>query len=307
MTIYSVRHTTTYRYKKPVAFGDHRMMLSPREDPDQRLLDLDLQIDPKPSALRWSRDVFGNRIAIAQFASRAATLRFQSTMRIAHAHTDIIDAEIEDFARNCPFNYDTEDMPHLVQFIKRDSTGPDDPVREWAHSLLRTAAVTATRAVLVHLVRSIHGAFKYNARHEKGIQDPRDTLALRTGSCRDTALLMIDALRSLGFGARFVSGYLHVRSSAGAHAHGGNTHAWVQACVPGCGWIDFDPSSGVVGNRGLLRVAVVRDPRHAIPLQGVWIGSPGDCLDMKVEVRVSEVEESGDQKLLPRSTRPLLA
>jgi transglutaminase-like putative cysteine protease len=307
MTIYSVRHITTYRYKKPVAFGEHRMMLSPREDPDQRLLDLNLEIDPKPSALRWSRDVFGNRIAIAHFATQAATLLFQSTMRIAHALTDIVDAEIEDFARHCPFAYGAEDMAHLVQFIERSGPDRDDKVRQWAQSMMCSAAATGTRAALVHLTRSIHETFKYVARHEKGIQDPLATLSMRTGSCRDMAFFMIDALRSLGLAARFVSGYLHVRSCAGGHARGGNTHAWVQAYVPGCGWIDFDPSSGIVGNRGLVRVAVVRDPRHAIPLRGVWIGRPGDSLDMKVEVKVSAAEESPSLGLMPPSTRPLPA
>lgn len=307
MTIYSVRHITTYRYKKPVAFGEHRMMLSPREDPDQRLLDLNLEIDPKPSGLRWSRDVFSNRIAIAHFAAQAATLRFQSTVRIAHALTDIVDAEIEDFARTCPFAYGAEDMPHLVQYIERSVPDTGDEVRQWAQSALSTAGAIGTRAALVQLTRSIHETFKYVARHEKGIQNPLDTLRMRTGSCRDMAFFMIDALRSLGFAARFVSGYLHVRSCAGGHARGGNTHAWVQAYVPGCGWIDFDPSSGIVGNRALVRVAVVRDPRQAIPLQGVWIGCAGDCLDMKVEVRVSATEEGENLRFAPPSTSALPA
>jgi transglutaminase-like putative cysteine protease len=306
MTLYSVRHITTYHYKKPVAFGEHRMMLSPREDHDQRLLDLNFEIEPKPNALRWSRDVFGNRIAIAQFSARAATLRFESTMRIAHALTDIVDEEIEEFARDYPFAYGAEDLPHLLHFIERHRPDPDNEVKEWAHGVLRSGAATGTRAALAHLTRSIHETFKYVARHEKGIQDPLVTLNMRSGSCRDMALFMIDALRSLGLAARFVSGYLHVRSCAGGHARGGNTHAWVQVYVPGCGWIDFDPSSGIVGNRGLVRVAVVRDPRHAIPLQGVWVGCPGDCVGMKVEVRVSAAE-SERLGLVPQGTRALPA
>jgi transglutaminase-like putative cysteine protease len=290
MTIYCVRHTTTYRYKQPVAFGEHRMMLSPREEHDQRLLDLDLEITPQPTHLRWARDVYGNRIAVAHFSGRAKTLRFESTMRVAHSLSDILDADIEDCARSFPFTYGAEDAPHLVQFIERHGADPDHQVEHWARNFLRTSGLTNTRALLLHLNRTIHETFKYAARHEKGIQDPLVTLKIGSGSCRDLAVLMIDAARSLGLAARFVSGYLHVRNTAEGRARGGNTHAWVQVYLPGCGWVDFDPSSGIVGNRGLVRAAVARDPRQAIPLSGVWIGSPCDNLGMTVSVSVTAAE-----------------
>jgi transglutaminase-like putative cysteine protease len=98
---------------------------------------------------------------------------------------------------------------------------------------------------------------------------------------------MIAALRALGIAARFVSGYLHVEDDDD-RLTGGNTHAWVQAYVPGPGWVDFDPSSGMIGNRNLVRVAVVHEPREAIPLQGTWIGTASDHLVMKVAVRVAQ-------------------
>jgi transglutaminase-like putative cysteine protease len=97
---------------------------------------------------------------------------------------------------------------------------------------------------------------------------------------------MIEALRSLGIAARFVSGYLHLADDDDARVTGGNTHAWVQAYVPGPGWVDFDPSNGMVGNRNLVRVAVAHDPSEAIPLQGTWIGRASDHLAMKVAVKV---------------------
>jgi transglutaminase-like putative cysteine protease len=285
MTVYSIRHVTTYRYKQSVAFGEHRMMLAPREEPDQRILDLNLEIDPEPSDLRWSRDVFGNRIAVAHFAERAATLRFESIMRVEHALSDFDEADIEDSARRYPFTYAREDLPHLAHFIERQAADPDGKISHWARSFLSGDAPTNTRELLIEITERIHRAFAYAPRHEKGVQDPLVTLSLRSGSCRDLAILMIEALRSLGFAARFVSGYLYVRKQA--RAGGGNTHAWVQVYLPGCGWVDFDPSSGAAGNRGLIRVAVVSDPRQAIPLHGVWIGRPRDHLGMKVEVRVT--------------------
>jgi transglutaminase-like putative cysteine protease len=98
---------------------------------------------------------------------------------------------------------------------------------------------------------------------------------------------MIDAVRSLGMAARFVSGYLHIPGDDKGYGGGGNTHAWAQIYLPGPGWVDFDPSNGIVGNRGLVRVAVVRDPRQAIPLYGTWTGIRSDFLGMNVEVAVT--------------------
>jgi transglutaminase-like putative cysteine protease len=98
---------------------------------------------------------------------------------------------------------------------------------------------------------------------------------------------MIDAVRSLGMAARFVSGYLHIPDDDKGYVGGGNTHAWAQVYLPGPGWVDFDPSNGIVGNRDLVRVAVVRDPRQAIPLYGTWTGIRSDFVGMTVEVAVT--------------------
>jgi transglutaminase-like putative cysteine protease len=135
------------------------------------------------------------------------------------------------------------------------------------------------------MTRTIRRTFQHVARHEKGTQDPIHTLELGSGSCRDLAVLMIAAVRSLGLAARFVSGYLRLGDDDHQTA-GGNTHAWVQVYIPGPGWVDFDPSSGTAGNQNLVRVAAVPGPREAIPLQGTWIGNASDHLAMKVAVKV---------------------
>src|ERR1700733_166715 len=298
MTIYSVRHVTTYRYRQSVAFGEHRMMLSPRDDPDQRLLDLNLEIDPQPSDLRWSRDVFGNRIAIAHFSERAATLRFESVMRVEHSLSEFAEADIEDTARSYPFTYPQEELPHLEHFIEPHSADPEGKIKAWAQGFLKSDGPTHTRALLVEMTERIRERFSYTTRHEKGVQDPLVTLAALSGSCRDMAMLMIEGVRSLGMAARFVSGYLYVRKQG--RTRSGNTHAWVQVYLPGCGWVDFDPSSGSIGNRGLVRVAVVRDPRQALPLHGVWMGRPRDSLGMKVDVRVTLISASKGARAQPQ-------
>jgi transglutaminase-like putative cysteine protease len=296
MTILTVRHITTYQYKQPVSFGEHRMMLRPREDHDQRLLELKLEITPKPTNLRWIRDVFGNHVAIARFAGRAEALRFDSTIRLDHSPADVVDTDIEDFARAYPFIYGAEDLLDVVRFIDRHYSEPDHQLDQWVHQFLRKGGSTNTRALLVNLNRTIKNTFIHVARHEKGIQDPLHTLKIGSGSCRDLAMLMIEAVRSLGMAARFVSGYLHVPDD-NSFAGGGNTHAWVQVYLPGPGWVDFDPASGIVGNRDLVRVAVVRDPRQAIPLHGTWTGFPADNLGMTVEVNVTAAEAEGTNRL----------
>jgi transglutaminase-like putative cysteine protease len=291
MPILTVRHVTTYHYKKPVAFGEHRMMLRPRDDDDQKLLESELRITPEPSQLTWTKDIFGNHVATACFAERASELRFNSTMHLDHVPGDFHAADIDDFARTYPFAYATEDRSDLARFIAPVS--PHWELDRWAAKFLRQDGSADTRELLVDLTRTINQNFKHVARHEKGTQDPIKTLKLGSGSCRDLAVLMIGALRSLGIAARFVSGYLNLDDDDDDRVTGGNTHAWVQVYVPGPGWVDFDPSSGMVGNRNLVRVAVVREPREAIPLQGTWIGTASDHLAMDVAVKVITAADGG--------------
>jgi transglutaminase-like putative cysteine protease len=301
MTILIVRHITIYRYKHPVSFGEHRMMLRPRESLDQRVLDLRLEISPKPTDVRWTHDVFGNDVAVARFAGRARALRFDSTVRIDQSPADVVDTDIDGFARTYPFTYGSEEMPDLMRFIERRSS--DLRFEQWVRQFLGSDGSITTRALLTNMTRTINQTFTYVARHEKGIQNPLITLEIGRGSCRDLAMLMIEAVRSLGLAARFVSGYLHVRNgNVDRHAGGGNTHAWLQVYLPGPGWVDFDPTSGIVGNHDLIRVAVVRDPRQATPVQGTWIGSPSDSLGMTVEVNVAAAKA---KRVQPAPTRQL--
>ena len=297
MPILTVRHVTTYHYKQPVAFGEHRMMLRPRDDDDQKVIESELRITPEPSQLAWTKDIFGNHVATARFADRASELRFDSTIHLDHAPGYPHAADIDGSARTYPFAYAAEDRSDLARFI-----APLPPHREldrWAAKFLRQDGSANTRELLLDLTRAINRSFKHVARHEKGTQDPIKTLKLGSGSCRDLAVLMIAALRSLGIAARFVSGYLNLDDDDD-QVTGGNTHAWVQVYVPGPGWVDFDPSSGAVGNRNLVRVAVVREPREAIPLQGTWIGTASDHLTMKVAVKVITAARPTGRRDRPR-------
>jgi transglutaminase-like putative cysteine protease len=284
MPILSVRHVTTYHYNQPVAFGEHRMMLRPRDDDDQKVLESELEITPTPKQLAWMRDVFGNHVATAHFADRASELRFVSNIRLDHAPVEFRATDIKDFARTYPFAYAAEAWLGLERFI--GPLSPHPAIDRWSATFFRKDGSADTHGLLVDMTQTIRRTFKHMARHEKGTQSPTQTLQLRSGSCRDLAMLMIAALRSLGIAARFVSGYLNL-ADYDDRGVGGNTHAWVQAYVPGPGWVDFDPSSGMIGNENLVRLAVVHQPHEAIPLEGTFIGFASDHLAMNVAVKVA--------------------
>jgi transglutaminase-like putative cysteine protease len=286
MPVITVHHVTTYRYRQPVAFGEHRLMLRPRDSHDQKLLDTGLLITPQPADLRWLHDVFGNSVAIARFAGRASELRFDSLIRLEHHSENTRDFAVEDYARHYPFTYGAAEMPDLLRSIERQYLDPDRAIDKWARQFLRPDGGADTVEMLAAMTETIRADFTYAARDESGIQDPVRTLREASGSCRDFSVLMMEAVRSLGFAAHFVSGYLHVREGAAARGAGA-THAWLSVYLPGAGWVEFDPTNGIVGSRDLIRVAVVRDPRQAVPVSGSWIGFPSDYLGMTVEVVVT--------------------
>jgi len=287
MQLLTVRHVTIYRYRRPVSFGEHRMMLRPRDSYDQRLIEVRLDITPQPIALHWVHDVFGNCVAIARFSETAQELRFDSTIRLDHSPTNALDFELEDYARIYPFTYPADESPDLLRLIERLYLDPGRVVDRWARQFLRNDGPTGTLELLGTMTRAINTQFVYLRREEPGTQDPVSTLEMGKGSCRDFALLMMEAARSLGLAARFVSGYLYVPASDGRRVGGGATHAWLEIYLPGAGWMEFDPTNGIIGNRDLIRVAVVRDPRQAVPLTGTWTGDPSDLIGMDVEVSVN--------------------
>ena len=292
MKLLAVRHVTTYRYKQPVSFGEHRMMLRPRDSYDQRLIEARLEITPEPSALNWTHDAFGNCVAIARFSHRAAELSFDSMIRLDHEPNNALEFELEDYALDYPFSYSAEEIPDLSRCIERQYLDRDRDVDRWARQFLRKQGTTGTRDLLAAMTHAIHERFTYAARVEAGTQDPAATLKLGSGSCRDFALLMMETVRSLGLAARFVSGYLVPSGRVDQKRLGGEaTHAWCEVYLPGAGWVEYDPTNGLIGNEDLIRVAVVRDPRQAVPVSGTWTGFPSDFIDMTVDVAVTPDED----------------
>lgn len=290
MPLLTIHHVTTYRYQQPVSLGEHRIMMRPREAFDQHLLSARLEIDPPPSELRWLHDVFGNAVAIALFQQRASRLVVTSEMTLDHAPIAQKQVDVEAYARLFPFTYSSEDMPDLLRSIEREYHDPERIVDNWARSFVSNDGNTETIALLTQIATGIQREFTYVPRHEKGTQSPIETLKKRQGTCRDFAVLMIEAVRALGFAARFVSGYVYNPSRSEDVLGGGNTHAWVRIFLPGSGWVEFDPTNGIIGNRGLIRVAIARDPYQALPMSGTWFGLPASFLGMDVTVDVRRAD-----------------
>jgi transglutaminase-like putative cysteine protease len=286
-----IRHITTYRYRRPVAFGEHRIMFRPRDSHDQKVVEADLHISPEPRSLQFVQDAFGNHVGIARFTGRAKELCFKSTLRLEHSPLDAPDFELEDAQRTFPVNYSGDEIPDLAHYIERHQPDPGDEVGLWARQFLSPNGSTGVFEFLIRLSQGINQGLLYRRREAKGIQLPVETLRLGHGSCRDFAMLMIESARAFGFAARFVSGYLAVPQTdpeepASSPARG-STHAWAQIYLPNTGWIDFDPTRGSVGAVGLVTVAVVRDPRHATPLHGTFVGLPSDHIAMEVQVNIA--------------------
>ncbi|ANH07802.1 transglutaminase family protein [Shinella sp. HZN7] len=288
MTIFSVRHVTVYRYKRRVAFGEHRLLFRPRDSFDQTLLSSHLTVDPQPEQVRWIHDVFGNCVALIGFSRPSRDLRFETVIRLEHTPQVPMDLQIDEEALTYPFTYDREEAPDLEGTIKRHYPDPEDAVAKWAQQFVRIGQPTETGHLLMTMCYAIHEGFIYARRLEHGTQAPLETLQLRRGTCRDFALLMMEAARSLGLAARFVTGYIYVPDRDGSTTlGGGSTHAWCQIYLPGAGWVEFDPTNGIVGNRDLIRVGVARDPKQAVPLWGSYDGSASDFDSMSVQVNVT--------------------
>lgn len=305
MDIITVRHLTRYRYARPVGFGEHRMMFRPRESFDQHVLDFSVAIRPEPVDIRYIHDVFGNCIGVVQFDKQDIELCFESFVRLEHTPERSLDIpDSPDMPVNSyPFAYNPSDLPDLYSSMLHLSGEPGRTLVEWARRFLTDdlPKVDAPH-VLAAMTHAIHDEFTYIGRLSGPPQSPLETLSLRSGTCRDFAVLMVEAVRCLGLAARFVSGYLHVpaqQTPGRERAGGGNTHAWVRVFLPDGGWAEYDPTNGLVGNRDLIRVAVVRDPSQASALCGSWDGKAEDYLGMDVEVDVN-VEQPGRTRLLER-------
>ncbi len=280
-----IAHLTEYAYASPVTLGPHRLMLRPREGHDVRIESSKLAITPA-AVLKWHRDAFDNSVAIATFTDPADKLSIASEVTIEHYEDAPLDFVVEDRAVNYPFVYGPEERVDLLPCQQPVYPADQDALREWVASFGFGPGPIETYALLAQMNGAIAGQFTYAPREEPGVQTPTRTLVDRRGSCRDYAVLFIEACRYLGLASRFVSGYLHAPSTDAVNAA---THAWAEVYLPGPGWKGFDPTSGEVTGANHIAVAVARRPESIAPVAGTFTGPAGPPAVMRVEVRVQRL------------------
>jgi transglutaminase-like putative cysteine protease len=202
---------------------------------------------------------------------------------------------LEARAEKAPIQFTPDEWLDLAMFLRPHDDDDDMSVVKWAREFSKGGDVRSVD-LLNRMLDSFRADFEYSSRQTEGTQRPGETLRSRSGTCRDFAWLMIEALRRSGFAARFVSGYLYdvaLDRQKEGFAGSGSTHAWVQVFLPGAGWTHYDPTNRISAGFDLIPVAIARHPGQAIPLSGGWFGKAQDFLGMTVEVTVSKQTEEG--------------
>jgi transglutaminase-like putative cysteine protease len=288
----SIVHTTEYTYRNPVGLQRHKLMVRPDESHDLRLHRAMLEVEPEPTGIYWKHDAFNNSICFLEWPEAVRTKRLSIVSELDMTHHPegqplpvyILDATAETF----PFSYAAHEIPDLARLAERQKPDPDRKVDAWARRVVSEAGSKRTLKVLEAMTHTIKEEFRYGARHEEGTQAAVQTLALGTGTCRDFAVLMMEALRSFGIAARFVTGYLYDDTS-GTTRGGGSTHAWCSVYLPGAGWVEYDPTNGLLAGANLIRVGVTREAEQALPISGGFVGGADDPTGLHVDVSVSAV------------------
>lgn len=281
-----IHHKTTYRYREPVTLGPHRLMLRPRESRELRLISSEVTVTPA-ATITWAYDVSGNAVATVAFQAMADTLVIDSR---AELQLDAAAWPVFDIAASAivyPFNYSADEWTDLGALTVQQYPDPQGRLKAWARGFVRGER-TDTLSLLKDLSAGVAQKLQYQSREVEGTQSPIESLDRGWGSCRDFAVLFVEAARSLGFGARLVTGYLYNPAGNSGGVRGSDaTHAWAEVFVPGAGWITFDPTNRGVGGSNLIPVAVARNIRQAVPVAGSFVGRGDAYLDMTVEVHVT--------------------
>jgi transglutaminase-like putative cysteine protease len=294
-----LRHKTTYAYANPVTLGQHRLMLRPRDSHEMKLHDATLTISPTPAQILWQYDVFGNSIALVDFDTTASELVIDSTLDVERFAFVAPEALLAEHAHNLPFAYSADEIRDLAGLQERHVPDPGHTIDLWAKSFLEDQSAGLTGRETLPLIREMAAAikenFQYIPRDIYGTQSPLETLDKASGTCRDYAYFMMEALRSLGLAARFVSGYIYdpsqdPGSNASGVIGGGATHAWVQIYLPGAGWTHVDPTNALTTDVDLIPVAIVREPHQASPVAGSIEALPSDPLGMTVDLSITHQE-----------------
>ncbi|MBU1216956.1 transglutaminase family protein [bacterium] len=280
MQRYKIIHRTYYNYTNAVMLGAHSLRLRPREDHELRIESFTLRCSPEATLL-WHRDVEGNSVAIATFSTQTQQLFIESEVILQQYNEAPLDFMVADYALNYPFVYQADDRFLLSPYMLLPEEETRTLLNAWIFNFYKSNEAIQTYTLLQKITSAIYTTLAYKVREEPGVQSAKETLALGSGSCRDFALLFMEAAKCLGFASRFVSGYLYAPLMS---AQVGSTHAWAEVYLPGAGWRGFDPTIGDIVGKDHIPVAVAMNPESVPPISGSFAGNAESTLDVGVWV-----------------------
>ncbi|WP_041744800.1 transglutaminase family protein [Coraliomargarita akajimensis] len=290
-----IKHLTKHCYDAPVSFSDHQLYLRPLGGYNRNLEHFTLKTTPWTSQ-RWLHDIHGNAVLSCNFGLRESKeLSFEVDAVVDLAELNPYDFILEPHAIAYPFNYTEAEAYALRPYIENQTKRGAMKVLDWFYMVVSEPVQhSSVVSFLSEFNEVIRREISYQSRDEEGIQTPDTTLALRTGSCRDMAVLFIEVVRQLGFAARFVSGYLYDPpvGSGGEHAFNravGAMHAWAEVYLPGAGWKGFDPTNGILANHYFIPCAVSHDPQAVNPIQGTYFSKESVRSEIQVDLSIKEI------------------
>lgn len=303
----ALHHRTVYRYDRPVTLSPHLVRLRPASHARTAITAYSLTVEPERHFCNWQQDPHGNRLARLVFPKSSDHLIIEVDL-VAHLVTvNPFDFFLDDGVERWGFAYTRAQSDNLRLYLRRQAAGPR--LRTYLAGLPLREEGTVDRLVAIN--RAIQQDIAYLVRMEPGVQTCEQTLGLRSGSCRDSAWLLVQVLRHLGLAARFVSGYLiqvvadqkPLDGPEGTTRDFTDLHAWAEVYLPGAGWVGLDPTSGLLCGEGHIPVACTATPADAAPIDGGFTfakRSPRDKVscDFQVEMAVTRIDDH------PRATKP---
>lgn len=283
-----IQHRTRYQYAYPVTFGMHRLLMRPREGHDLRVENHVLSVSPN-AEISWTRDIFGNSVAWARIEGEATDLEVVSDVIVRRFFNPESPPEFTHSPSPYPAEYDTLEHGIVVGYLTPVYEEETAALNQWISTLPAPREFPSIEAFVIRLTEIIKETIVYQRRESKGVQSPGSTLALKSGSCRDYATLMMETLRHLGIASRFASGYLDCPATRAAR---GSTHAWTEVYFPRLGWRGFDPTTGKACDHRHIVTGTSHHPRGVMPLSGRFSGPANAFCSMLVEVEFSTPEES---------------
>jgi len=229
------------------------------------------------------------------FASKTEDLSLIIRVTFEQFHLYPFELVLEIYTNELPFDYRGDDPADLAPYLIPQYPEEEAAVRAWLRPFLDSQGRGKTLEFLLALNDSIAAQFGYGRREAPGVQSPADTLNLKTGCCRDFALLFMEAARHMGLAARYVSGYLCSVDSDDPEVAANATHAWVEVFLPGAGWKGFDPTSGILAAGHHVRVAATRNPEQATPIRGSYLGDATLFHSMQVDIAARVVSSPTKQ------------